>query len=419
MKHQIKKAVCFVLFLCLFPLHSLADGAAIRLDRKGQWLDEKRYISYTLLEAQNTAYAAAVSKINRAILDTARIPEYESLLSSVQPGGTGMILRESRMIYWADRLFTEGKGYISLLMEAEGKMLQGRPSHRYYPMVFNVETGDRVTFDELFTDPDGAKAYIEEYLTDVIEPQLSSYLENNQLFPVPYESFGFSHTGHLIFYYPNDQLSFLSGKSGAVAFRYSELWDYLDTSIDGVAMQMLQSGRTSRQYVQNLSSDEFINTLIRNPESLPGLEHIAPDLGTSMEAIYANYDISVDSGYYPGGAYYETETPELLGTYLITDTDESYITGILSNRVDMFGIETGKTPLTEAKRLLNITFDGVAMDSSSAEQFLVCPGTAVAYYFTPGSPIRLGNTGEKSSYVSLTLYADENGIVQFIKLSLE
>lgn len=419
MKHQFKKAVCFVLFLCLFPLHSLADGAIIRLDRKGQWLDENRYISYTLLEAQNAAYATAVSKINQTILDTARIPEYEILLSSVQPGGAGMILKESRMIYWADRLFTEGKGYISLLMEVEGKMLQGRPSHRYYPMVFNVETGDRVTFDELFTDPDGAKAYIEKYLTDVIEPQLSTYLENNQLFPVPYENFGFSHTGHLIFYYPNDQLSFLSGKSGAVAFRYSELWDYLDTSINGVAMQMLQSGRTSRQYVQNRSSNEFINALADDPKSLPGLENIAPDLGTSMEAVYANYDISVDSGYYPGGAYYETETPELLGTYLITDPDESYITGILSRRADMFGIETGKTTLTEAKRLLNITFDGVAMDSSTAEQFLVCPGTAVGYYFTPRSPIRLGSTGEKSAYVSLTLYADENGIVQFIKLSIE
>jgi len=419
MKYVFKKAVCFALLLCLFPLHSLADGAVIRFDRKGQWLDENRSISYTLLEAQKDAYAPAVSKINQTILDVAHIPEYENLLSAVQPGGTGLIFRESRMVYWADRLFTEGKGYISLLLEAEGKMLQGRPSHRYYPFVFNVETGNRVTFDEVFADPEGAKAYIESYLTNVIEPQLSTYLENNQLFPVPYENFGFSHSGHIIFYYPNDQLSFLSGTSGAVAFRYSELWDYLDTSENGVAMQMLKGSPYDLQYTPALSGEKLIHALSRKPEALPALDYIAPKLGLPMEAILANYDISVDSGFYPGGAYFETETPALLGTYLITDENETYVSGLLTSRIDMYGIETGKTTLEEARNLLGTPAAEMDFPEAAAQMYLVCPGRMLAYSYTPDSPIHCGETGKDANAVSLTLYADESGIVQYVKLSLE
>lgn len=422
MKYEMKKAVCFTLLLCLIPLSSLAKGAGFRLrfDRKEHWVDESRHVVYPQLEADDPALSPRVSKVNQAIRDTARIQEYVNLLSTVQPGGTGLTVEDSLSID-SPSLYRKGTGYFYLLMEAEGKMLQGPPSRVYYPMLFDLSTGDRVSFDALFTDVDGAKAYIENYLAQVVEPQLSTYLENNQLFPVPYDSFGFSQDGHIILYYPGNQLSFLSGAPGAIAFRYSELWDYLDTSENSIALQMAQSGGQERQYSANrdvAALREWI-TEVCCLGALPGLDHQMPVLGTSMDLVAQRYDITIDSGYYPGGAYVETEKPELLGSYLLTDEAQSYVSGILTGRVDLYGIETGKTTLEEAKRLLGAPTAELPLSETAAEMYLVCPGTMITYSFAPSFAIAKGETGQESAALSLALYADESGIVQYIKLSLE
>lgn len=409
--------IALALLLCLSPVQTLGEDALLRLEKRETWVDANRHVVYDQIETGDPSLAPVAEKINQAILETAHIQEYEQLLSTVAEGGVGLSVETRAMA--TDSFYQEGTGYLALLVEAKGKMLQGPPSHRYYPMVFDVQTGERVTFDQLFADPEGAKAYIEQYLTDVVEPQLSTYLENSQLFPVPYESFGFSGEGHLILYYPHDQLSFLSGTSGAVAFRYSELWDYLDTSEAGIALQMVQTGSHHRQYADSREPAEMRELLQEYLPGLKGLELSAPSLGTAMELIQRDYALTTDSGFYPGGAYYETETPELLGTYLITDEAESYVSGLLTSRVDMYGIETGKTTLSEAKRLLGEPAAETAVDGEMAEQYLVCPGTAARYVFTSEQAINLGETGQTANQVSLTVYADESGMVRYIRLSLE
>ncbi|MBE5782669.1 MAG: hypothetical protein E7329_05045 [Clostridiales bacterium] len=418
MKHAIKKLVCFVLFLCFLPLYSLAgSGMVLRFDRKEHWVDGSRHVVYAQLVAQDPAFSAVVEKVNQAIQETASIQDYVNLLPTVQADGTGLLVHDSLAIA-SSSLYLEGEGYFYVLMEAEGKMPKGRPSHHYYPMLFDMASGERVSFDQLFTDPEGAKAYIENYLLEVVEPRLSSYMENNQLFPVPYENFGFSEDGHIVIYYPSDQLSFLSGTSGAVAFRYSELWEYLDTSESGIALQMVKTGRYVQQYTENRAPDELRNVIQEYLRALPGLDHVSPSLGTSMEHMKENYPITTDSGYYPGGAYFETETPELLGTYLITDPNESYLSGILTSRIDMYGIETGKTTLAKAKELLGAPTAELPLDETAAGMYLVCPGTLSIYSFIHDFPIQKGETGQDSSSVSLALYADTAGVVQYISLSL-
>ena len=59
------------------------------------------------------------------------------------------------------------------------------------------------------------------------------------------------------------------------------------------------------------------------------------------------------------------------------------------------------------------------LSDAAAEMYLVCPGTMLAYSYTSESPIHRGETGTEANTVSLTLYADENNIVQYVKLSLE
>jgi hypothetical protein len=117
-------------------------------------------------------------------------------------------------------------------------MLSGRPSQIYYPFTFDLATAIWFPFDQLFTDPEGAKALYRKTIEDEIEPDLSTYLENNQLFPVPYDRFFLDGQDNITFVYENSQLSFLSGYSGAVSFNYGALADWLDLSPDRVAAQI-------------------------------------------------------------------------------------------------------------------------------------------------------------------------------------
>ena len=129
------------------------------------------------------------------------------------------------------------------------------------------------------------------------------------------------------------------------------------------------------------------------------------ELGMSVEALTDYYPQAADSEYYPGGACFEVETAALRGTLILTDENEETVTGVLSHRVDYFGIFTGKTTLSEAEAMIGqepaMRLD---LDEAAAEIYRVCPGTAVIY---------------KLNRDVLTLYADENGIVQYIKLALE
>ena len=85
----------------------------------------------------------------------------------------------------------------------------------------------------------------------------------------------------------------------------------------------------------------------------------------------------------------------------------------------MYGIETGKTTLEEARNLLGTPVAEMMLSDAAAQMYLVCPGRMLAYSYTPDSPIHCGETGKDANAISLTLYADESRIVQYVKLPLE
>ena len=367
-------------------------------------------VRYPDVGTMNEENKPAIEAIHQAIQEKARIPEYLQLLSTIQEGSTGL-----RFDYeitcpcnpWDAPLMNDSR-YLSLLFSAEGKMLQGRPSQVYYPMTFDLLTGELVAFDDLFTDPEGAKAFIEAYLEEEIEPTLSTYLENNQLFPVPYDRFFLDGNDNILLVYENSQLSFLSGYSGAISFRYSELEPWLDASPGGVPMQL-----SELFYLQNLFGDLWDEDELfweqMQDHNLVGL-YPTVCLNDDAEMIRQRYRCTVDSGYYPGGAYFEAEEPRLRGTLILTDESEETVTGILTHRADLPGIVTGKTTLSDAEAFLGVS-PALRMDVSKALAgiYLVCPGTASVYQFQSidGEPL------------SLTLYADENGVVQYVKYAIE
>ena len=415
MKHNLNAfAVLFLVCLLAFVpvLNGLAESPADPLmDCDWEWKAETdadssgSFVYYPVLNAGESQDAQALAeKINGYIQETAQIPAYLQLLSTLQAGGTGLKMDyDMSASYDWDETGENLKcaPYVSLVFSAKGKMLVGRPSQAYYPMTLNMKTGETVAFEDLFIDPEGAKAFIEAYLEEEVEPTLSTYLENSQLFPVPYDRFFLDGNGNLILYYENSQLSFLSGDSGAVAFRYSELWDWLDTSWSGIPMSVLD---TPEEYLGGMAMKEQMDEFCMGGYPLWGF-NMEVELGTSVEALTNLYPQAADSDSYPGGACFEVETAALRGTLILTDENEETVTGVLSHRVDCFGIFTGKTTLSEAEAMIGqepaMRLD---LDEAAAEIYRVCPGTAVIY---------------KLNRDVLTLYADENGIVQYIKQALE
>ena len=368
------------------------------------------YVAYPLFYAidleTGVNYASPIGdKINHTILETCQIGAYEELLSTIQPYETGLQMDCFIGMNWD---WYEGIGkvstgrYVSLLFSAHGKMLFGRPSQIYYPLTFDLATGDLVSFDQLFTDPEGAKAFIEKTIEEEIEPGLSTYLENNQLFPVPYDRFFLDGEDHITFVYENSQLSFLSGYSGAVSFNYGELAEWLDLSPDGVAAQ-ISEWRALRAHFPTVSDSEFFWKLLG--EDYHGYAWFPCELPKGTDFIlHTLFRSTVDPYFYPGGEAYEVEDAQLRGTLFLTDGKDT-VYGLLTSRASLMEIQTGKTTLSDAERFLGREPAArITLDETAAEMYLVCPGTASVYRFENGA-----------ISLTFTLYADQDGVVQYIK----
>ena len=428
MKHKTK-GIAWLLFLCilLFALPAAhaepaeagwpklpityADQEEFAVNSDGT-INADAFVRYPVFSAEEEAFAPAIEKVNRAIEEKAHISAYLQLLATVSGGGAGLKMDYELNLLSSAELTPDfhvscyGR-YVSLLFSAEGKMLSGRPSQVSYPMTFDLLTGEEITFDQLFSDPEGAKAFIESALEEDVEPSLSTYLENSQLFPVPYDRFFLDAWGHIVLLYENDQLSFLSGASGAVSFRYSELAPWLDTGENSVIAQLPyfahNAGCTeeeNRGAVWNTLKNGFL-VLSNRGEA---------QLGTALKPILDAFHPAADSGYYPGGACWEVENPHFRGTYLLTDESGETLFGLLSSRVELPGIQTGSTSLQEAVRFLGRAPDAqLPLDAAAAEIYLVCPGTAAVYSFESAF----------AAPMTLTLYADESGVVQYMKLAIQ
>ena len=106
-----------------------------------------------------------------------------------------------------------------------------------------------------------------------------------------------------------------------------------------------------------------------------------------------------------GNLLYEAENLGMKHPLLLTDENEALLTGLLSSRVDASGVITGKTTLTEAKAALGEPVAEIAIDEETAESCRVCPGVAAVYRFE-----------QETAEAAYTLYADRDGVVQFIQL---
>ena len=409
MKRLMKCLVLLVITALLVPSATAGERAAVPVQKETVEAyapgDDRSYVRYPVFSTEDESLAEGIDKANRLIREKARIPEYLQLLSTVGAGGVGL-----RMDYTLSAFTVSDENgpalydsYVSILFSAEGKMLSGRPSQVYYTVTVDLKTGEEIPFGRLFSDPDGAKAYIEETVENEIEPTLSTYLENNRLFPVPYDRYWIDNAGHVHFYYENSQLSFLSGDSGAISLRYSELDPWLDKTENGLIAHFAYGNAEDRTPESNWH-------WLRGGTLLPCAKPVS--IGESIESVESRGALrfTADSGYYPGGAFLEAEACDYRGTLILTDESEETVTGFLCSRIDLFGLSTGKTSIQDAEACLGRVPDArIGIDETAAQIYGVCPGEASVYLFESA----------KGEGLSLTLYADGAGVLRYMKLALE
>ena len=395
MKHLL--CCCIALLLCM-PFFSSVTGeetqeaAVFVLERvvgpNGSYVEYPRFLSEN----------EAAEKIGKSITETAKIEQYLMLLGNLSENGTGLKM---------DCSVRAGKRYVSILLTVDGKMLSGPPGKVYYPFVFDLETGEGVPFDALFTDAILAQERISALIEAEIEPQLSTYLENSDLVPIPFERFCVQD-GLLTLYYEKQQLSFLSGDPGAIAFRFSELGDVLNWGESSPIRDLTPTNAYEETWDEKADRREWQREWSEKG-MLCGLTAVA--IGNDLATVLVDYRCTTDEGFYPGGACYEVEAAGLRGTLLLSDEDGRMIRGILSSRLDSMGIETGKTTLEHAVSLLGEPSSQLTLDEETAERYLVCPGVAARYT----QSVQIGDEMIPSSYI---LYADQEGIVRYILLSI-
>ena len=327
-------------------------------------------VAYPLLTGSESA-----SRISVDVFASARVGEYLALLSSLSGGGTGL-----RMDY---TLFPEpAEGMVSLVLSAKGRMLEGRPSQVWYPLVYRLEDGSRVTAEDIFENPDAAEEAIEAYLEEYVEEGLSDYLENRELYPVPMDSFALCERG-VIFYYDHDALCFLSGFSGEVLVPYRALegflrQDLIPCEFNGAetVFSCLEEGR---------------------------LWGVPAVLGEDLEGAITLFRCSVDSSWWPGGACYETEDARMRDVLIVSMDGSGTVDALFVRGEEMDIFLPGAEEREAWRAMLGKPDDTVAI--------------------TPGDPMeKILGTGESDIYRRgdrlMALHAGDNGKLSGILIAI-
>ena len=344
-------------------------------------------ISYPQLEGLQNAQIQ--QQINDAIVEKGKIAQRMVTLTTLE--ATGNQLKVDYEAFLTDDVF-------STVINAVGTMENGRDGQEYAALSYNLLTGEPLTLKDLFQDPEAAVTYMEETLMSTYVDEISSYLENGELTPLPRDSFSLDADG-ITFYYPRRQFSMLSGYSGAAQFNYDELAVFFRTDQDALAVRlgMLPTKLTDGQ----------IKAGVREAVEKGMLPHTRVTLGQPMTEAIAAYRLLRTPDQYPGGRYFQLEAPAFRQVLVLSDAltsgwENSKVEGILTYRANLYGIRSGSTTQSRWREILGTPENSVAFDEDMAGNYGFPVGTADYYTF-----------GEHQ----LLLYADENGMLLAVRLT--
>ncbi len=350
-----------VLALMLASLAGLSEGAVIDLVTQEA---PGATVTYPQLSGLDNAFVQ--DSINQAILSAGGIQSHLDALAAFSAAMPGNLRVSSTAAILAAE---KGQGLLSLVVEAEGNLGFGPPSHRYTPLLFSLDTGQLVSCEALFLDCEQARVSIEETLEERLGQELSNYRDRENLFPFPLERFALTQTG-ISFYYPERSMVWLSGKSAFIHFHYHELKELLRTE-EGSLLSSLQP---FKQLSLHEGSKADIEEMA-NSGGLPGLPvMLGDDLGQVLEA----YPLLHDPEGFVTGEKYQLEDDRFRGSLVISREGEA-VTGILSRRMNLYGFITGQSTLEEIKSALGEPAGAFPLSAEAAGLYGVPSGEMLAY----------------------------------------
>ncbi len=313
--------------------------------------------------------------INQAILTEGGIQAHLDAMAAFTEAMPGNL----KVTYTALVLKSEsGHDLLSILIEASGNISFGPPSHRYTPLVFSLVTGQKISCDQIFAQCDQARKSIEDTLEARLGDELSNYLNTADLYPFPIERFLLTETG-ISFFYPEKGMVWLSGKSTFIHFLYDELKGMLRDAGD---MPL-----KSLDLYASLSPSAHSRPSIESAAATGLLPGIPVRLGDKLSDTLDIYPLLHDPEGFVTGQKYQMEDDRFRGTLVLSNDGET-VTGLLTGRMNLFGLSTGKASLEEIKSVLGEPAGSTSMNAEAAQLYGVPAGLMLAYNFD-GAALKL------------------------------
>ena len=352
-------------------------------EEKGLTLGESS-VAYPALRDGMTEEDTA-REINDRILDDGGIRDYVTRISQLISGGKLEVSWEGAVL----------GPVFSFAVSAEGAVSTPRNTFVWTGGNIDLRDGHEVTWEELFPDPDGARAAAEAYLEEELFPELSAHLLNSELTPAP-DLFRMTERG-LILLYPMDRLSTLSDRAGDALIPWSALRAQLDPSEEGLPAAM---GLTHLLTLAENTAEIAART---EAGEIPG---IPAKLGDGLQALTDQRHLLIDPDVYVNGRMFSLEGADFQGVFLLTDYlseswEESAVDGIRMDQGSFLGLTVGETAREEWLEILGAPDHTLEMDAETAEAYRTVPGTR-DYYVYGDNRLQL-HAAEDGTLVSVIL----------------
>lgn len=378
-KRQVLRLVLAIILLALTTT-GLADERLNLL--KDEYQDS--FVEYP--QVQGLDDTLVQDSINTAILEN--ITPHLNTLLVLKSGTSGQLQVTSKQQIFPS---TSGHEVLSILMTIDGRQPAGRSGYLQVPLMFDLNSGQQVTADMVFTNVDDATAWLEEHLLEQFSGELSNYLDIANLTPFPIDNLLLTDTG-ITFYYPINTMTWLSGRSASIHLLYHEITPLLRLDENDLLTSL---GVKDKLIITDESSASI--ELSVSTGKLPGLDAV---LGEPIEGLIKRNKLQYDPEGFPEGELYQLENDAYRGTLLIT-ADEMNLSGILTKRMNLFGLIIGKTSQQEVESLLGKAIISLPMSDAAAQLYRVPEGVLQAYVY-----------GENE----LRLYFDNDNIVSAVWL---
>lgn len=379
----MKKWMLWLLVLMMLFSSSLAEPA---VTRQGLELGEG-YVYYPQVEGMEDT--ALQQTVNETLLAASGAEALLTRLALTMHSPTPL------QVDFTHQLLGDA---LSVVVKAHGPVVNDRATQVWYTANIDLTTGQAITLDDLFTDPEAARLAMEESLEWGLAPQLSAHLRNCQLTPLP-ETFGLSASG-LTLYYPLAQLSTLSDQAGKVSIKWCELLEHLKLG-EGSILQRIGAEAM-------LTLDESSAASIREAAESGMLPGIPVKLGDSVQKAVDEYKLLIDPDLYENGRMIRLEDGAFLDVYLLTDSltdswENSVVQGIRADQINLYGLMTDVTTQAQWRAILGEPDASVEVDDTKAELNRILTGYSDYYNFAG---------------VQLRLHANDDGVLASVFLMI-